>query len=615
MCPADPTQPPRSPASRAPALVFDPRVYRAGLVPVLFALILAAFSLEDRPQPIQTTLAPDAFQAARAFADLTDMAAAFPRRRPGSVGDARLAARVKHALGDAGLPGGPRPFAVRSVRFTGETIDGRRELQNVIATRAGAPGPQIVVVAHRDAAAPGSEAGLSATAALVELGRVLAEGSVHRTITLVSTSGGSGGAAGVSELAGQLGGPVDAVLVLGDMASVRTRRPWVASYSNSLGVAPPKLTRTVQDALRSEAGSDPGAPRATTQWARLALPLTVGEQGELGRAGLPAVLMSASGEVPPRPRSAVGQSTLQTFGRAALRVVTALDTGPDLGGSPVAVVVTQRKLLPEWAVRLLVGSLLLAPLFVAVDAFARLRRRREPVGRRLAVTLARALPFLVASGFALALGRTGLLNAAPRAPVPGGAIPLDGTGRVALLSVALAFALGWLLLRSLGARLATAGVQTDGAACAGALLLVLVAVGVATWLVNPFAAALTVPALHLWLLVLAPRVRLRRGIALLVVAAGLLPFAALALADGRSLGLGPLGELWMALLLVAGGHVGIATLVLWSLFAAAATGVTAIALRRTPPSPPALVPPEIAVRAPLGYAGPGSLGGTRNALR
>ncbi|MBA3748381.1 MAG: hypothetical protein H0W96_12950, partial [Solirubrobacterales bacterium] len=46
----------------------DPRLYRAALVPVLFALVLLAFSLENRPRALRANLAPDAFAGDRAFA-------------------------------------------------------------------------------------------------------------------------------------------------------------------------------------------------------------------------------------------------------------------------------------------------------------------------------------------------------------------------------------------------------------------------------------------------------------------------------------------------------------------------------------------------------------------
>jgi len=127
------------------------------------------------------------------------MADEHPLRRSGDAADDALAQRVAQSLRNAGLPGGPRPFTVRTTRTGGETIDGDRTLVNVIARRAGAAGKQIVVVAHRDAARRGSLAELSGTATLVELGRVLAAANVRRTITLVSTSGGSGGASSARE--------------------------------------------------------------------------------------------------------------------------------------------------------------------------------------------------------------------------------------------------------------------------------------------------------------------------------------------------------------------------------------------------------------------------------
>jgi hypothetical protein len=593
--------------------VLDARLYRAALAPILFAVILAAFSLEDLPRPLRSTLAPDAFQAHRAFLDLQDMAARFPNRRPGDASDDALARRVAGELRGAGLPGGPRPFTVRLVRDEGETIDGERTLTNVIARRAGAAGSQIVVVAHRDAAKPGSIAELSGTAALVELGRVLAAANVQRTITLVSTSGGSGGAAGARALADQLGGaPVDAVLVLGDMASRHPHKPWVVSYSDGGGVAPMRLTRTVQDAVASGAGADAGGPRAVTQWARMALPLTVGEQGALGRAGLPAVLLSASGEREPRPGAAVSEDTLQRFGRAALRTVQALDSGPDIGGGPSPAIVTQRKVLPEWAVRLLVAALLLPALLVAVDGFARLRRRRAPVARGIAWVIAGAVPFLVALAFVLALAKTGLLGATPSAPVPKGAIAVSAA---ALVSTLMVFVLCWLVARPFVLRVTGADRAPHELGNAGAMVIVLAVLAAATWLVNPYAAALLVVALHAWLLILAPGVRLRRGVAIALLLAGLVPIAGFVLADARSLGLGPVDTAWMALLLVAGGHVGFGTWLLWSLFAALAIGVGAIALR-PPAAPPAhRHDHDITVRGPLTYAGPGSLGGTESALR
>src|SRR5919107_3853008 len=71
----------------------DPRIYRAALLPVLFAFVLLAFSVENRPRPLTTPIAPDAFAGDRAFDRAyapEGLADRFPDRRPGSAGDERL---------------------------------------------------------------------------------------------------------------------------------------------------------------------------------------------------------------------------------------------------------------------------------------------------------------------------------------------------------------------------------------------------------------------------------------------------------------------------------------------------------------------------------------------
>ena len=198
--------------------MFDARLYRAALVPAILALVVAAFSLQNRPHAIGTSQPPDAFEGRAATVLLNDMARRFPDRAPGSAGDDGLARYVADSLRRPAL-GGQRPFDVTVHRFDAQTIDGRRSIANVVATRAGAPGAGLLVVAHRDAAQHGARAQLSATAALLELGRVFADGRLSRTMTLVSTSGGSGGNAGADEVARSVPGPIDAVLVLGDVGA------------------------------------------------------------------------------------------------------------------------------------------------------------------------------------------------------------------------------------------------------------------------------------------------------------------------------------------------------------------------------------------------------------
>src|SRR5688500_14839385 len=74
--------------------MLDARIYRAALVPVVLAVIVCAFSLQDRPAPVATTLAPDAFSGPRVTRELAALTAEFPLRRPGDAADEALAARI-----------------------------------------------------------------------------------------------------------------------------------------------------------------------------------------------------------------------------------------------------------------------------------------------------------------------------------------------------------------------------------------------------------------------------------------------------------------------------------------------------------------------------------------
>src|SRR5918998_1444915 len=126
--------------------MLDPRIYRAALVPCVLVTGVVAFSLQDRPRPIVTTLSPQAFTGTRTFREVQRLAARFPDRRPGSAADAELAERIAAAFRRDGFP------TVRVRRFEAQTIDGRRTLATVVAHRPGRLRRGIVIVAHRDAA-------------------------------------------------------------------------------------------------------------------------------------------------------------------------------------------------------------------------------------------------------------------------------------------------------------------------------------------------------------------------------------------------------------------------------------------------------------------------------
>jgi hypothetical protein len=603
------------------------RLYRVAFVPFALALAVASFSLTARPLPLTSTLAPDAFEGAPALAELKSLAAEFPNRRPGGAGDEQLATRIAQTLKGLGAPG-HGGFQVRTHRFQAQTIDGERTLETVLAQRAGSSGAApIVILAHRDASGAGgssSEAELSGTVALIELARVFAARETQRTIVLVSTSGGSGGDAGALDFgAGDQSppAPLDAAIVLGDVAGVGERKPFVVPYSDGFGSAPELLQRTIAGAIMQNLGGNPGAPSAIGQLAHLAFPFATGEQGPLNASGLPAVLVQVSGEATPLANEAVSEEKLEGFGRAALSAVDALDVAPDVEATPQTGLVLGRQVLPEWAMRLLLATLLIPPLLLLADGYARLRRRRGARGDRamlrgLAWTSACALPFLAAAVFAKALGWLGALPAVPATPVQGSALPFQGPAVRAVLAVALVLGLGWLAWPRAVRRLGSSVRPDDDDAAGLAMLAVLLTVGVVVWVLNPYAVLLILPALHLWLLLVSSQTRPARPAALALVALALAPLALLVAFYARELGVGPGGIAWEAVLLLAGGQVGVAAAVLWSL----AFGCVAAAMLL------ALAPADAAddgidegtplrIRGARSYAGPGSLGGTESALR
>ena len=72
----------------------------------------------------------------------------------------------------------------------------------------------------------------------------------------------------------------------------RSMVPW----SEGENLAPPLLRNTAAAAVRGEAHLAPGGADLAAQFARLAFPLTLSEQGPFNALGIPAVLLSRSGE-------------------------------------------------------------------------------------------------------------------------------------------------------------------------------------------------------------------------------------------------------------------------------------------------------------------------------
>jgi hypothetical protein len=632
------------------------RLYRAAAVPLVVVVAVLALSPTNRPAALSPALAPVAFDGAWTSQELAALAREFPERAPGSRGDDLLAGRIAQTIQALGGSGGG--FRVGMHRFDGRTNDGQRSLVTVVAQRAGSTSASpVVVVAHRDAGSTGAEAELSASAALLELARVFTNQQTRRTIVLVSTSGGSGGDAGAQQVAGllrsgqtpwgggaatapapegaereggpsgealgQTGGagaaaasrPVDAVLVLGDLASQALRQPLVLPYSSGLGEAPPQLVDTASNAIQGQALLKPGGPDIADQLAHLSLPVTLGEEGVFNAQDLPSIMIQASGETGPSSREPVSSGRMEGLGNAVLGTIDALDAGPDIASGPQAVLLVAHKVIPGWAVRLLVAALLFPALLVTIDAVARARRQRQRLRPALAFVLACALPFGVCMVFLAALDGLGLLGATPGLQAAGGATAVHGFTVAAIVLTILLFALAWLywprVLRSLGVA------DQAGTAAAGVCLLaVLDATALVLWLANPFAALLLVPAAHLWMLVAAPELRpRRRWVGMAIVLLGLCGPLLVAVYYAHQLSIGALGGAWALVLLPVGAHMGLGTELLWSLSLGCLVAAALAALRPRRAEPVRAEPVAITIRGPLTYAGPGSIGGTESALR
>jgi hypothetical protein len=609
--------------------VLDVRVYRAAFLPALVALFVAAFSLADRPPPATTSQAPDAFDGGRAFGSaspplrnsLRELARAFPGRAPGSPGDAGLAARVAGAL-SAPDPATRRPqFGVTRLRTPGGPRD-TGPLETVVGVRTGLSSRRVVVVANRDAASSPGLAELSATAALLELARDVRARELRKTLVLVSTSGASTGYAGLRAWAKTVDpAQVDAVIVLGDLAGRLVRRPWVVPWPASSAPAPLALQRTVENALRREVGSQAGGARAAAQWIRRAVPATLSGQGPLGEAGFPAVMVGVSGERGPAPGTAVSRPRLARFGRGVLRAVLAVD---DAGGADAQAaypegpggIVTLRNVLPDWAVRLVVGTLLLPALLTGLDAFFRMRRRKVATGPWFAWLGAVAVPFAAAWLWARLLGLVGVLDA-PDSLVAPQVLPLDGGGAAALASTVIVAGLAWLGYRTLMLSRLPKGAQAGhpaGGGLAAASGLVLVLAAALAWAANPYLAALLLPAAHLWLFAAAPQGRLQGAPAIPAVLAGVLAPGLVVVYYALAFIAGPLALAWLGLQGVAAGLVSPGLAVVAIAWVAALAGVARVVAsqRRAGKAAP---PDSIRTRGPVSYAGPGSLGGTESALR
>ena len=583
--------------------MIEPRIYRAAFLPAVLAVLLVAFSFETRPPALEQGLPGDVlFDEEAAVEQAQELVSAAPDRRVGTDGDRVAADLTRRALLS-------RRFATSVDRWQ---EDGA-EMLNVVGRRAGSSRRQVVVIAARDAdSVPDLTGSAADTATLIELARVLGGRAPRKTVVLASVDGSVRGDAGVRRLMARFEDRdlIDAVVVIDELGARRSKGPLIVSWSNDHERGNLGLERTAHSSLRSELGGATAGDGFFSQVPRMALPIGVGAQGVLNEDDIDAVRVSGSGELDAPPAREIDPDRYGQLGRSVLRLFSALDNGGRPEHGPPSYLTASTKLMPDWAITLLVAALLLPPLVASVDAFARARRQREPVARWFGWVGAGVAAALLALLVAVLYVLTGAVPDPPPAPLQPGSVDVDGAAAAGLALTLLVGLLAWLFgQRLIAHRLEL--MERPGAGAGVAIALCLSLVGVAVWALNPYAGLVLLPAVHAW--TLASLARVGRGWSLGLVLAGLVPFALLALFYMFRFDLGPIDAAWYGFLLVTGNQAGVAASLLGCVLTGLFLAVLALALagQTAPPAREARrgdSRPRHAVFGPGGHAGPGALG-------
>jgi hypothetical protein len=597
---APPPRPPRRrPRRGSVERPVNARTYRGMWLLVGVPFLVAAFSV-SRATPLPAPELPPTFDGAAARLVAGELARRYPERTPGTHADRRAARWVADRFRVYGL----RP---RIQRFRTDVPGlGPRTLTNVVAVVPGRSDATIVVIAHRDDAGGGQGANdnASGTGALIELARTYARAGAgrarvvpaHRVVFLSSDAGAFGGLGAVHFADDPAyGRGVLAVVVLDAIAG--RGAPRLLLTGDDPRSPPPTLVQTAAARVLDETGEEPRHASPLAQLLDLGFPFSLFEQAPLLARGIPAVTLTTG---PERPPSAASDSpallvprTLTRLGRAAQQLLVSLDQGPEEPVNTAPYLYFGPRLVPGWAVEIVLIGALVPFLAAAIDLFARCRRRRIPLAPALRSYRSRLLFWLLA-GALFWLFR--LAGAWPT----GAARPLAPSIRAAhtwpLLSVGLfaaALSVIWLVSRDRLLPRRRVEPEEELAGYTGVLLVlgVLALLVVAT---NAFALVLLLPSLHAWLWL--PQVHARAAwVRLAVLAAGLTGPLLLVWSFATRAGLG-LDAPWYLATLAAVGYVGLPTIALFLAWMAAAGQLTALTARRYAPYPRAAERPP---RGPL----------------
>jgi hypothetical protein len=567
------------------------RLYRTFALLVPAALAAAAFSLST-PSTLPAPALPPVYDGTAAFALADELARRFPDRSPGSAGGAGAAAWVSSHFSNLGLQ-------VSRDRFEADVPGrGRLPLENLIAVSPGRSRQAIVILAHRDnlGAGPGANDNGSGTATLIELARahaapLLAETTGRlllplHTLVFVSTDGGALGGLGAARFAAEQRFENRIRAAINLTAIGGPGRAQLHISGDSPRAPPPGFVRTAEARVREYAGQAPARAGFFEQLLDLAFPFSLYGQAPFVGQGIPALTLSTSGDRPPSPFNDVPEeldrSRLDQLGRSVQALVSSVDLGSSFGDAPNSHLQVGSRIVPGWAARLVAGAALIPFLVAVADLLARSRRRGIGLLAPTRCYLRRLAFWLAAAALFALLGRIGLWqDGEPRPLTPEIEAAQDWPAAELLLYALLLFG-AWLVARRRLLRRSLV-VPKDELGGYTIALVVLAAVGVTTFLWNPYALLLVLPSLHAWLWL--PQLRGRP--ALLRAAVVVAGFAGPLLLLGSFAFRFQLGfdAPWYLAQLAAVGYVPLLAVGLALIWAAAASQLTVLAASRYAPYP------------------------------
>jgi hypothetical protein len=567
------------------------RMYRGTWLLVGLPLLVAAFSV-GRPAALDPPPLPPTFDSDAALALARDLARTYPDRSPGSSSALGAANWVRERLKAYEFTTQVQPLEA--------TIPGvgHVRLQNLVAKAVGRSPDTIVVMADRDDNGKGRGANdnASGTATLIELARGYARasassaagGSVRpaHTIVFLSSDGGAFGSLGAAHFAAH---PAyrDRIVAVVNIDAVAGRGPPRIQLAGDRPRSPsPSLVQTAAERILEQTGAEPARPGALQQLVDLGFPFSLSGQAPFVARGIPAITLTTATDRPPSPfEDTPGRLSLRRLdelGRSAQALVASLDEGLELGSGTAAYVYLGPRIIPGWAVQLVLIAALLPFLAAAVDLFARCRRRRIALAPALRSYRSR-LAFWLFVGVVFA--GLAFLGAWPQGEPRPLAPEAAAAGRwpvVGLVTLGVLGLVGWFIARErlLPRRAVSAGEELAGYTVALLVLGVVALVVIAT---NAFALLFVLPSLHAWLWL--PQLRDRRAaFRAAVLAAGLAGPSLLLGSFAVRFGLG-LDTPWYLAALVAVGYVDPASVAIFLAWLAAAGQLAALAGRRYAPYP------------------------------